>query len=135
MNSHNSNGQFSGFENFQPTTITSSLTPQSNLAENNVPYVTSSMQHQPQPRQTFQPASVNTVVNSQNDLVVYHTVNPIAFFYRPPNDFYNYCIKLKEVLVDIVVQSFNEFSSNVSNGNFNQNVLIFLYQHQINDRI
>src|SRR4051794_34224447 len=136
MNSKNSKEQFSGSENYQTTTITSNLTPQSNLTESatvphvNIPNVTS-MQHastnlhygNPQPPQSFQLTSVNTAVNSsivQNNWVVH----PIAFFYRPPNDFHYYCIRCKEISVGTVIQSFNEFSGN--SNNFNQNEYIFL---------
>src|SRR3954451_14346900 len=100
MNSKNLKEQFSGSENYQTTTITSNLTPQSNLTESatvshvNIPNV-DSMQHastnlpygNPQPQQTFRLTSVNAAVNSsivQNNWVVdmpLQTVHPIAFFY------------------------------------------------------
>ena len=145
MNENHSRDQFSGSETFQIN-----LASQPNLAEGltashvNVSYVNSlqnasiysqSQQYGspfPQPQQTFHLASVNTIVNSpiaQNNFVINsltQPINPISFFYQPPNDLCNYRINCNEISFDTVIQLLNE----PNNINHNQNDYIFFYQQQ-----
>jgi hypothetical protein len=131
MNQNYSNDQFLNFQ-----TITNQA-PQSNLGQTagsstvNFPYMTlqnqrygspivySTMAQYSQPQQTLQLTSVNTTVNPvvQDNFVVKH---PFAFFYQPPNDLYNYCIKCKEISVTLL----NEFNGSYNN----QNVYVFFHQ-------
>ncbi|GBB85689.1 hypothetical protein RclHR1_12170002 [Rhizophagus clarus] len=71
-----------------------------------------------------------TSVNShiiQDNLVISQFV-PIKFIYRPPNDLCIYHIKCEEISVQLL-------NDNVSNINFDQNVYLFYYQQQSNNRI
>ena len=67
----------------------------------------------------------------QDNIAADQPIHPIVFFYRPPNDLYNYHIKCKEISIQLL----NEFSSNVSNINLDQNEYIFYYQQPSNNRI
>ena len=153
MNENHSRDQFSGSENFQ-INLASQPNPAEGLTAShvNASYVNSLQnasiyspsQHYgnpevytltgqfPQPQQTLHLASVNTIVDSpiaQNNFVVNsltQPINPISFFYQPPNDLCNYRINCNEISFDTVIQLLNE-----PNINRNQsNEYIFFHQQQ-----
>ena len=79
-----------------------------------------------QSEQTFQ---ISPIIQNTN-VVNQHTHSNI-FYYQPPNDLYNYHIKCEEISIQLL----NEFSSNMSNINFNQSTYIFFYQQKVNSPI
>ncbi|PKC06835.1 hypothetical protein RhiirA5_419031 [Rhizophagus irregularis] len=123
MNSNYSNDQFFCSDNNLYPTIGSRM---------NIPHVDVQNANIHLPNQYYGNPGVS--VNSsivQDNSVITQLVHPIKFIYRPSNDFYIYHIKCREISIQLL----NDFSSNVSNINFNQNEYIFYYQKQSDNRI
>lgn len=138
MNTYYRKDQFS--ENFQ-TIMTNNITPQINLEQvaidsrMNIPHVAVENANIHSQNQHYEnPASYAIMTRIPHPLVNMTVVNPppdnflidlhhhIAFFYQPPNDLYNYCIKCKEISFDTV-------------NNFKENESIFFYKRQSCNRI
>ena len=133
----NQNYQFSGLENSQINFESqSSLGQAAEGSTANVSYVQSgspdAMPVQfPQHQQTSQHTSVNTIVNSpivQNNFVVDSPIQPILFFYRPPNEFCHYYVQCKEIPYDTIPCLLGRSIQ------FNDNEFIFFYRQQHNNQ-
>lgn len=131
MNPYHTKDQFT--ENFQ-TIMTNNIAPQINLEQAaidsrmNIPYVAVENANIHSQNQHYEnPASYAMMTQIPHPLVNMTIVNPpphhhIAFFYQPPNDLYNYCIKCKEISFDTITS-------------FKENEYIFFYKRQSCNRI
>src|SRR5205814_982679 len=79
--------------------------------------------------QTFS-FSTSNLSQNQNQLI-----HPNVFYYRPPNDFYHYHVRCKELSNNIIKDLLNELFKNEGlNVQLKENEWMFFYQQQYNNR-
>ncbi|RIA91351.1 hypothetical protein C1645_875497 [Glomus cerebriforme] len=143
------NNQFSADSgNNQPSSISTPYNPQDNVvlpvsshdrlesstsstAPNNAYYVQS---HNLVPNFQLQQKVNNTHIQTSSSNIQIQTVHPIAFFFRPPNDYYHYYVKCKEITNDTIAYLLNR-SLKENNIQSNEIEFIFYYQQQINNKL
>jgi hypothetical protein len=75
------------------------------------------------------------VSNLPQNQCQYRPIHPANFFYRPPNDFYHYHVKCKEISPDTIKDLLNKLLNNGGhNIQLNENEYIFIYQQQYNNQ-
>jgi hypothetical protein len=63
------------------------------------------------------------------------TIHPINFFYRPPNELYQYNIKCQEISYSTAIYLLNKsLNSKEFSTQFNENEYIFFYQQEYDNR-